>query len=163
MKDLVRRLERAADYLRAADDVELAELGAAIATWIDVGEGVLDDALGLGGEQGRRSWRTERQLERRDHLVREAAAQWFGHEASPADVLASVLRRYARTSWRRDRVADACPDRLIGTAHESLWRILKARPVELTGGHVRRILSRPAPAGRAGQDPDRTAESVCVS
>lgn len=66
----------------------------------------------------------------RDRLIREMAARFYteGSLRSRAQRLLTDARRYAATSWPRDRGRVLCPDHLHGLPQELLWRSFKAYP-----------------------------------
>src|SRR4051812_13219037 len=64
----------------------------------------LDAALGLTSPPGSIAWWRARQQAERDHLLRQAAEQYPGSTNAKAIQLQQRLKRYAATSWPRDRV-----------------------------------------------------------
>jgi hypothetical protein len=64
----------------------------------------MDAALGLTPTPGAAAWWRARQQAERDHLLRQAAEQHPGSTNAKAIQLQQRLKRYAGTSWPRDRV-----------------------------------------------------------
>ena len=64
----------------------------------------LDAALGLTPTPGAVAWWRARQQAERDRLLRQAAEQYPGSTNAKAIQLQQRLKRYAATSWPRDRV-----------------------------------------------------------
>ena len=65
----------------------------------------LDTALGLTPTPGAVAWWRARRHAERDSLLRQAADQYPGSTNAKAVQLQQRLRRYAATSWPRDRVS----------------------------------------------------------
>ena len=87
----------------------------------------LDGALGLIQAQGGIPWWREDAIRRRDAALRllwQAVCPEAGITAR-ARRIAELLRRYAGSTWRRDRARIAMPDEYSGTAHELLWHAFK--------------------------------------
>jgi hypothetical protein len=64
----------------------------------------MDAALGLTPTPGAVAWWRARQHAERDRLLREAAGQYPGSINARAIQLQQKIKRYAGTSWPRDRV-----------------------------------------------------------
>lgn len=58
--------------------------------------------------------------------------------------MAVDLRRYATTAWLRERSAETCPERNLGTARELMWAIMKISPRALSAERIRKIVGRRA-------------------
>lgn len=102
-----------------------------------------DAALGLERLPGARDHRTVLRHARRDQAIREAAALLRGHPSisARADLIASRMRNYRVTGWRRDRTESVCPKRLHGTLEGHLWAALKQVDSVLSQRNIRRLLA----------------------
>ena len=103
----------------------------------------LDDALGLRPGPGQRSLKTQRQIQERDALYRQAAREFFPNlsKARQAYELHRRFSRYETTSWRRDKGAHVtCPERLIGTLQALAWESLSSENPVLSPERIRKIL-----------------------
>ncbi len=88
----------------------------------------LDGALGLIQAQGGIPWWREDAIRRRDaalRCLRELHCPAAGVTAR-ARRIAELLRRYAGSTWRIDRMHAAMPLYYAGTAQEQLWRAFKS-------------------------------------
>jgi hypothetical protein len=68
-------------------------------------------------------------LAERNRLIRQLAELYTGRPRTRALQLLADARRYAASSWPRDRGCVTCPPRLRGTKQELLWRAMKAHPL----------------------------------
>ena len=64
-------------------------------------------------------------LERRNDLIRSLAVHYTGSRKEKARVLLAAVTAYQATRWRFDRRCAGCPDELLGTPQELMWRVLK--------------------------------------
>jgi hypothetical protein len=73
-------------------------------------------------------------LERRDELIREAAARFYtGTPRARAIRLLEDANRYAASGWRHHRAQVKCPPELVGSVREMLRHMLKTHPRFPTG------------------------------
>jgi hypothetical protein len=93
---------------------------------------VLDTVLQLAPPPGGSSWRSVAKHAERDRLLRELAASMDGTAHARATDLQQRLRRYAGTSWPRDRRSGAPT-----AANTILFRIYTLDPDPPTG--IRRL------------------------
>jgi hypothetical protein len=102
----------------------------------------IDSALGITGTRGQRRLATRVRLERRDNLIREAAARFFPgmRTNAQADRLARALARYSDTAWRRDRMVSECPARLVNTLQAYCWELLANNEKVLGAERIKQIL-----------------------
>ena len=102
------------------------------------------EALGIKRKPGQRTWQTGEALVERDHLLREAAAQFLTglSVAGQARRLHLEWSRYHAGAWQRERVLERCPDRHVGTVRELLWRVLKLHDRVLSARTLRLMLAR---------------------
>lgn len=142
----IARLRRIRDA--AAAGVALGEDGPWLAAGLDAylrraPQGLtlpaaLDLAVPVGGTPW---WRTDA-LARRDDALRRLGGEFYG-SLQPRDRAAAIgvaLRRYASTSWPRDRHLTSCPARLIGTVGELLFAIMSASAVPMSDRQIARII-----------------------
>ena len=101
----VHRLEQAADVLAAAADDELRTVGQALGNYLNGTQPDLERALELAAAPGELSWRTRRDLRRRDGLICALGASFGGSINSQAAQLARLMSHYSTTPWTRDRAA----------------------------------------------------------
>ncbi|MCA1492751.1 hypothetical protein I6F11_17665 [Ensifer sp. NBAIM29] len=102
----------------------------------------LDAELGLKPGPGERNWRTVAALQRRDDLIRRAAAEHFADltNREAAEQIASALSRFRNShDWRRSRAATTCP--LLGVK-ATWWSVLKLRDQPIGAERIRQILGR---------------------
>jgi hypothetical protein len=94
--------------------------------------------------RGRRTEATTRSIATRNRLLIEAAARHCAGQSSrsAASALRGALVRYREGAWRRHRVEDQCPVRLVGRLDEYLWRILRARDHVPSERTIRRALAK---------------------
>jgi hypothetical protein len=127
----------------ARGELPSAELCAWFLTVVEAFESgvAIEIAFGLKPRRGERDPRRKSALARRDALLCEAARRfWLGSEVRASRELASALRLYEATAWRRERVLDELPLYRRGTVRELYWRILREWPQPISAGHIRRIL-----------------------
>ncbi|SFO25797.1 hypothetical protein SAMN05216330_102436 [Bradyrhizobium sp. Ghvi] len=78
----------------------------------------------------------------RDALIVECRRRFFpsrtDHDA--AQEIAVTWRRYAATGWLRERAAETCPPRSVGTLRGALWEIMRILPRVLSVRQIRRIV-----------------------
>lgn len=137
----------AAAVLRARPEPLLVLIG----DWL--GDGAAGDLIeALDPEASRRTWLAEA-IERRDRLLREAAACHCPSLsiAARGELLASRLRRYRTSAWQRDRIRTTNPYP-AGELHAVLWQALRLVDRDLSPRQARRIL-----ATGSGQWPARPA------
>lgn len=142
----IARLRRIRDA--AAAGMALGEDGPWLASGLDAylrraPEGLtlpaaLDLAVPVGGAPW---WRTDA-LARRDDALRRLATEFYG-SLPPRERAAAIgvsLRRYASTSWPRDRHLTVCPVRLAGTAGALHFLIMRASAVPMSDRQIARII-----------------------
>lgn len=102
-----------------------------------------DAAFGFKTKRGQRSTATRAALDQRDRLLREAATRFHGGlpKAAQAQRLHTQLMRYRASAWERERCAESCPGRHLGTIYEFLWRVLKLADRGLSARTLRLILA----------------------
>jgi len=129
----VQRLRRLAPTL-AEGDPDQQWLSQAIARYLREARAGLnvDAALGLCVAPGASPWWRAEQEAKRDELLREIAATIPGRANARAVALQQRLRRYAATSWPRDRLS-----KQPTTANALLFQIYSLDPDPPTG--VRRL------------------------
>jgi hypothetical protein len=65
----------------------------------------------------------------RDRFIRQLAAEHFAGESgnrAKAEAMLASARQYAAIGWLRHRGSVTCPDSILGTAQELMWRAMKA-------------------------------------
>jgi hypothetical protein len=146
----IAALHRAAELLLGANDGDVRALGADLLVWLHHGGGNLEEALGIGGQQSQRTWRTMAAIEGRNTALRIAAQRF----RLGAGELAVEMARYHSTGWRHDKAAPVCPQRLTGTVRELLWIALRARDHALGERALRDVL-------RGSERPGLIAGTTC--
>lgn len=106
------------------------------------GEAPLEDALGLRSGDGQRSAHTEANIEARDKLLRESAAEFFPGLLVTQQARGLHLRwtRYEASRWPHERTLDAVPPHRIATLEGRFWAILKKRDTVPAERTIRAIL-----------------------
>lgn len=81
-------------------------------------------------------------LDRRDALLREAAATFFPDlsACAAARLLETALNRYRSHAWRFERVFDQCPPHRTGRLEGMCWRILKTVDADISTRSIRRAI-----------------------
>ena len=134
------RLRRVAEALAAgapphADDAQWLS-GRLTAYLAADAEADLDAMLGLLPPPGGSSWRTAVKHAERDKLLRELAGPGPGRVLPRAQELQQRLRRYAASSWPRDRV-----NKSPSAANAILYRVFCIDPDPPTGiSRLRQII-----------------------
>lgn len=79
---------------------------------------------------------------KRDEMIMACRLRFYpertDHDA--ANELGSAWRRYASAGWLRDRSAETCPVRIVGTLQGALWEIMRTLPRVLSARSIRRIV-----------------------
>jgi hypothetical protein len=128
----VQRLRRVTAALATgtpppADDAEW--FAQRLATYLsNEGELALDFVLGIAAAPGKLSWRLAEKHAERDRLLRELAGPGPGAVLRRAQELQRRLRRYAASSWSRDRARKS-----PSATNELLYRIFCLDPDPPTG------------------------------
>lgn len=133
-------LQALACVLAEAPGDEAAELRAAVQRVLEGEADSLDAEFGLKPGPGERNWRTVAALQRRDDLIRQAAAEHFAGMTAreAAERISSELSRFRGShDWRRWRAATTCP--LLGVK-ATWWNVLKLRDQPLGPERIRQIL-----------------------
>lgn len=142
----IARLRRIRDA--AAAGMALGDDGPWLAAGLDAylrraPEGLtLPAALELAVPVGGAPWWRIDALARRDDALRRLAAEHYS-SLPPSERAAAIgvsLRRYASTSWPRDRHFSACPSRLVGTSGELLFAIMSVSRAPMSDRQIARII-----------------------
>lgn len=106
-----------------------SEFCRAVGAYLGGAAPTLDDALGLTPQPGEAHWRTQEARQRRDEVLRRAAAE-FGLSGAQ---LAAELSSYRCRAWQRDCDLPDYPPRYHGTLWANLWTALRAcdRPLSV--------------------------------
>jgi hypothetical protein len=142
----VARIARVAAALRAGIPASPDDAGVIAEAFerIVAGEPDVAAALSLKLQQGARRWNTALSYNRRNQLIRSAAEQFFPAEMSTSEQARQLhrdLSRYAESSWKRERLLDECPSRLVGNIRALCWSILKAHEYVLSERAIRYVLA----------------------
>jgi hypothetical protein len=137
----LRRIAGAIRASRAPDHDDQAWLADALDRVL-AGEPIAS-AFDMKPRPGQRTLATISALDRRNALLRDAAAQFFRDvpTAEQARRLSAALAHYHATAWQRERSLDACPLRHAGKIHELLWGALKANDRVLSARSIRLVLA----------------------
>ena len=150
MTDGAETLLRLVAHLRDGTDLpadDRRHIALAVETWLTGNATTLDAAFHVQPQPGQRSLPTQFARQRRDDLIRQAAARFAQGDtpAAQARWLAERWRRYAGTAWSRERHLDAPPAHRAGTVEALFWQAMKVADVVLRERTVRQILAASTP------------------
>ncbi len=104
----------------------------------------IGSALDYAPGAGKRLPETKALLARRDDLLKRIAKFYTGSGRARAVAIAEGWSRYATTAWPRDRDADACPRRHMGTPQAVHFDLMKLSLMPLSAESIRKIVGSEA-------------------
>ncbi len=104
----------------------------------------IDSALDFAPGAGKRRPETKALLARRDDLLKRIAKFYTGSGRARAEAIAEGWSRYATTAWPRDRDADACPRRHMGTPQAVHFDLMRLGLMPLSAESIRKIVGSEA-------------------